>query len=181
MTILSTSVRENNCVCVCVCSVSLMKGRHPHRKTANPSHDSHDHEEEKEDDLTSSSCQLCGHVFDILLLLPCAHTLCGRCLTEKARLDKHGSALRTASQVSHMICAVLCPRCCHGVELPCSDWSTATASLPLNPTVTFDPGCGAEEEDENEEGFREKTVQKPGELVQQTLTELGMNRITFLY
>lgn len=71
-----------------------------------------------------------------------------------------------------MICAVLCPRCCHGVELPCSDWSTATACLPLDPTVTFDPGCGAQEEDENEEGFREKTALKPGEIVQQTLTEL---------
>ncbi|XP_053502496.1 probable E3 ubiquitin-protein ligase MID2 [Ictalurus furcatus] len=140
-----------------------MKGRYPRCKTANPSQQSLDHEEEKEeDDITSSSCPLCGRVFDVPLLLPCAHTLCGRCLTEKARLDKRRSALRTASQGSHTICAVLCPRCCHGIELPCSDWSSATACLPLDPTVVFDPGSGTQEEDEKEEEVRKKTAQKPG-------------------
>ncbi|KAG7322219.1 hypothetical protein KOW79_015077 [Hemibagrus wyckioides] len=63
--------------------------------------------------------------------------------------------------MSRTICAVLCPRCCHAVELPCSDWSTATACLPLDPTVTFDSGCDAKEEDENEEGIREKTAVSP--------------------
>ncbi|XP_026994641.2 uncharacterized protein LOC113637896 [Tachysurus fulvidraco] len=138
-----------------------MKGRRLCCKTANPNHQSHDHEEEKEDDLSSSSCPLCGRAFDMPLLLPCAHTLCGRCLTEKAKLDKHKSALRTASQASCTICAVLCPRCCHGVELPCFDWSTATACLPLDPTVSFDSGFGAQEKDEDEEGVRKKTAVSP--------------------
>ncbi|KAB5550141.1 hypothetical protein PHYPO_G00050400 [Pangasianodon hypophthalmus] len=139
-----------------------MKGRRPRRKTANASHQSQDHEEEKEEDITSSLCPLCGRAFDIPLLLPCAHTLCGQCLTEKARLDKRKSALRTAAQASCTICAVFCPRCCHGVELPCSDWSTATACLPLDPTVTFHSECSAQDEDENEEGVKKKTAQKPG-------------------
>ncbi|KAM9469543.1 uncharacterized protein Hap1MRO34_013974 [Clarias gariepinus] len=154
---------------------TLMKRRRPNLKTAEPSmNQSHDHKEETEDDITSSLCPLCGRVFDMPLLLPCAHTLCGRCLTEKARLDKRRSALRPTPQASCTICAVLCPRCCHAVELPCSDWSTATACLPLDPTLTFDPRGGALADDENEEGVRNKTAQKPGGDVE--LSEEEMER-----
>ncbi|TSK67156.1 putative E3 ubiquitin-protein ligase MID2 [Bagarius yarrelli] len=133
-----------------------MKGRRSRRQTANPSHQSHDHKEakEEEDGITSSSCPLCGRVFDLPLLLPCGHTLCGRCLTGKAMLDKHRSVLPTVSRASCSVCAVLCPRCCHGVELPCFDWSTATSCLPIDPTVTFDPGCGAQKEARKKEAER---------------------------
>ncbi|XP_046719102.1 uncharacterized protein LOC124394721 isoform X1 [Silurus meridionalis] len=153
-----------------------MKGIIPRHRTAQ-SPQSHDHEEEKEkDDITSSLCSLCGQNFDLPLLLPCAHTLCGRCLTQKARLDKPRSAQRCVSHVSRTICTILCPRCCHGVELPCFDWSIATTCLPLDPTATIDPRCGAQEEDVNEEKIREPTGQKPAAGRDMDLSEEEMER-----
>ncbi|KAI5098559.1 hypothetical protein C0J45_10698 [Silurus meridionalis] len=157
-------------------SATLMKGIIPRHRTAQ-SPQSHDHEEEKEkDDITSSLCSLCGQNFDLPLLLPCAHTLCGRCLTQKARLDKPRSAQRCVSHVSRTICTILCPRCCHGVELPCFDWSIATTCLPLDPTATIDPRCGAQEEDVNEEKIREPTGQKPAAGRDMDLSEEEMER-----
>ncbi|XP_062872594.1 chordin [Trichomycterus rosablanca] len=134
-----------------------MRGRRSYHNKAEPTHHSPDSEEPDEDvennkDITPM-CPLCGRGFDMPLLLPCSHTLCGRCLTQKARLDKCRPACKS-SYTFRPICAVLCPRCCHAVELPCSDWSYATRCLPLYPTVTFDP--------EDEGGVRNKTSVIPG-------------------
>ncbi|XP_066501107.1 uncharacterized protein [Hoplias malabaricus] len=96
-------------------------------------------EDEKDDDVIPCSlCPLCGRDYDRPLLLPCSHTLCGRCLTDGARLDKRRPALRGGAYASPPTCIVLCPRCCHGVELPCFDWSSASSCLPTDPTVSPD-------------------------------------------
>ncbi|XP_036418635.1 uncharacterized protein LOC118802263 [Colossoma macropomum] len=125
-----------------------MRRGQPYHNPPKGAHQSEDEKEEQvakeeEDDITSSLCPLCGRGFDMPLLLPCSHTLCGRCLTDGARMDKHRSTVRGVSYASRPICVVLCPRCCHGVELPCFDWSSATRCLPIDPTVTLDPECGA--------------------------------------
>ncbi|KAA0701659.1 hypothetical protein E1301_Tti020955 [Triplophysa tibetana] len=91
------------------------------------------------EDETSSICPLCRHGFDVPLMLPCSHTLCGRCLTGGARLDRFKGGVKGASSASCSICAVLCPNCRHGVELPCFEWSSAVTCLPFDPTVTCDP------------------------------------------
>ncbi|XP_056612060.1 ret finger protein-like 4A [Triplophysa dalaica] len=94
-----------------------------------------------EDETCSSSsiCPLCRHGFDVPLMLPCSHTLCGRCLTGGARLDRFKGGVKGVSSASRSICAVLCPNCRHGVELPCFEWSSAVTCLPFDPTVTCDP------------------------------------------
>ncbi|XP_022525256.2 uncharacterized protein LOC103031705 [Astyanax mexicanus] len=124
-----------------------MRGRRLRPISAKEAHQSEEETEvrEEEDGINSSLCPLCGRGFDMPLLLPCSHTLCGRCLTEGARLDKSRRPVaRGMSYASYRpICVVLCPRCCHGVELPCFDWSSATQCLPIDPTVTVDPECGA--------------------------------------
>ncbi|XP_073673882.1 ret finger protein-like 4B isoform X2 [Garra rufa] len=87
---------------------------------------------------SSSVCPSCGRGFDVPLILPCSHTLCGRCLTEGAGPGQCGGGVRGgASSTSHPV--VLCPNCRHSVELPCFDWSSALTCLPFDPTVTFDP------------------------------------------
>ncbi|XP_026870696.2 uncharacterized protein LOC113580388 isoform X2 [Electrophorus electricus] len=150
-----------------------MKGRRPYHRTVKGVNQSEDEKEkqvvQEEDGLSSSLCPLCGRDFDMPLLLPCSHTLCGRCLTEGARLDKHRPAVRGVS--SHPVCAVLCPRCCHGVELPCFDWSSAIRCLPIDPTVSTGAECGAavcqlperqQEEDENEQYVRTNITMRSG-------------------
>ncbi len=93
-------------------------------------------------------CPSCARGFDVPLILPCSHTLCGRCLTGGAGPDRH----RGGASSSHPV--VLCPNCRHGVELPCFDWSSALTCLPLDPTVTFDP---------TERGKREEQRWETGE------------------
>ncbi|XP_043086375.1 cardiomyopathy-associated protein 5-like [Puntigrus tetrazona] len=85
-------------------------------------------------------CPSCAHGFDLPLILPCSHTLCGRCLTGGA-----GPGRRGGGASSHPV--VLCPNCRHGVELPCFDWSSALTCLPFDPTVTFDPAERGKRED----------------------------------
>lgn len=92
---------------------------------------------------SSSACPSCLRGFDLALILPCSHTLCGRCLAEGAGLVRRGGV----SSASRPVCAVLCPNCRHCVELPCFDWSSALTCLPFDPTVTPDPeASGAQEE-----------------------------------
>ncbi|XP_042596022.1 ret finger protein-like 4B [Cyprinus carpio] len=82
-------------------------------------------------------CPSCARGFDVPLILPCSHTLCGRCLTGGAGPDLCRGGVRGGVSSSHPV--VLCPNCRHGVELPCFDWSSALTCLPFDPTVTFDP------------------------------------------
>lgn len=77
-----------------------------------------------------SFCQACQQDWDVLLILPCSHTMCVLCISagEAGKLNK--SRLGA-------ICAVACPSCRHLVELPCWDWSSATSCLPKQPSVSF--------------------------------------------
>ncbi|KAM3875273.1 uncharacterized protein ACN63O_000329 [Diretmus argenteus] len=89
----------------------------------------------------SSRCPSCEHMYDIALILPCSHTLCGRCIvagegTRPAPSHSRGAALP--------VCAVLCPCCRHLVELPCWDWASATRCLPHDPSLS--PGRATREE-----------------------------------
>ncbi|XP_073718937.1 ret finger protein-like 4A-like protein 1 [Misgurnus anguillicaudatus] len=90
---------------------------------------------EDESHSSSSVCPLCRRSFDVALMLPCSHTLCGRCLTGGARLG----GVRGVSSASRPICAVLCSNCRHSVELPCFEWSSALTCLPFDPTVILEP------------------------------------------
>ncbi|KAI1893861.1 hypothetical protein AGOR_G00128020 [Albula goreensis] len=79
-----------------------------------------------------SSCPSCGRDFDVPLLLPCSHTLCGGCVEAVAR----SSGGPEQPTIGPRICALPCPRCRLSVELPCWEWDSATRCLPLNPAVT---------------------------------------------
>ncbi|XP_048017312.1 ret finger protein-like 4B [Megalobrama amblycephala] len=92
---------------------------------------------------SSSACPSCLRGFDLALILPCSHTLCGRCLVEGAGLVRRGGV----SSASRPVCAVLCTNCRHCVELPCFDWSSALTCLPFDPTVTPDPEASRAQEE----------------------------------
>ncbi|XP_047451018.1 uncharacterized protein LOC125014045 [Mugil cephalus] len=73
-------------------------------------------------------CPACNRDCDVALMLPCSHTMCGRCVV----------AGEETSQLPHRVeqqsaCSVLCPCCRHPVELPCWRWSSATFCLPKYP------------------------------------------------
>ncbi|KAK6296558.1 hypothetical protein J4Q44_G00327000 [Coregonus suidteri] len=106
-----------------------------------------------------------GRGFDVALLLPCSHTLCGRCVgggegAGRCVLDDEGDGVCHASRGgtrsahhrsnSAPVCAVLCPCCRHPVELPCWEWASATYCLPLDPTLT--PGWTASRAGDQAEG-----------------------------
>nr|XP_029133730.1 uncharacterized protein LOC109986280 [Labrus bergylta] len=95
-------------------------------------------DKEKECMQQLSQCPACNQGRDVVLILPCSHTMCGPCITaaEGARSGQHHS-------VSQPVCSVLCPRCQHPVELPCRSWSSATSSLPKHPTLS--PACVSRE------------------------------------
>ncbi|XP_072547528.1 uncharacterized protein [Salminus brasiliensis] len=166
-----------SCAGVCTGSDTPMRGRRPRPSAAKGAHQSDETKkearEEEEDDINSSLCPLCGRGFDMPLLLPCSHTLCGRCLTEGARLDKRRPVARGVPNAFRPICAVLCPCCCHGVELPCFDWTSATRCLPIDPTVAVDLECGAlkcqgtreQEGDDSEDRIRVKATATPDDSV----------------
>ncbi|KAM6987427.1 LOW QUALITY PROTEIN: uncharacterized protein LKV04_010254 [Tautogolabrus adspersus] len=88
-------------------------------------------DEEKECMQQLSQCPACNQECDVVLILPCSHTMCGPCIAagEGARSGQHHS-------VSPPVCSVLCPRCRHPVELPCRTWSSATSCLPKHPTLS---------------------------------------------
>ncbi|KAI4881654.1 hypothetical protein NFI96_023697 [Prochilodus magdalenae] len=156
---------------VCTLSNKPMRGGRPHHHPTEGAHQLENERQdqvarEEEDDFSSSFCPLCGRGFDLPLLLPCSHTLCVRCITDGAKTSKHRSTARSVSHSSGSVCVVLCPRCSHGVELPCFDWSSATRCLPIDPTVTLDPECSAvmvqvAEEDEDEDALRMKRTGVP--------------------
>ncbi|KAJ8410679.1 hypothetical protein AAFF_G00186360 [Aldrovandia affinis] len=85
----------------------------------------------------SSLCPSCRQDFDVPLLLPCSHTLCGRCVEAAARSSGDGTpgAVPGRPATGPPICALRCPCCRHSVELPCWEWDGATRCLPLNPAL----------------------------------------------
>lgn len=85
------------------------------------------------DDLQQvSCCSACQEQWDVLLILPCSHTMCTRCISAGAS-GKSTKSHRSAA------CTVMCPSCRHPVELPCWNWSSATSCLPKHPTMS--PAC----------------------------------------
>ncbi|XP_026049357.1 uncharacterized protein LOC113036945 isoform X3 [Astatotilapia calliptera] len=70
-------------------------------------------------------CPACKQDYDITLILPCSHTMCGQCVAagEGARLRRQP------------MCSVRCPCCRHPVELPCLTWSSAISCLPKHPSM----------------------------------------------
>ncbi|XP_033486369.2 uncharacterized protein LOC117259232 [Epinephelus lanceolatus] len=112
---------------------------------------SHREEDEERDCLQQlSCCPACNQGYDIILFLPCSHTMCGHCVAagEGARSDE--------SNVGPAVCSVLCPCCRHPVELPCWTWSSATSCLPRHPTLS--PAC-VDRETGTKEGAAEGHIQ----------------------
>ncbi|XP_072547527.1 uncharacterized protein [Salminus brasiliensis] len=182
-----------SCAGVCTGSDTPMRGRRPRPSAAKGAHQSDETKkearEEEEDDINSSLCPLCGRGFDMPLLLPCSHTLCGRCLTEGARLDKRRPVARGVPNAFRPICAVLCPCCCHGVELPCFDWTSATRCLPIDPTVAVDLECGAlkcqgtreQEGDDSEDRIRVKATATPDDSVDLSEEEMESSVLGLIF
>ncbi|XP_029700327.1 E3 ubiquitin-protein ligase TRIM17-like [Takifugu rubripes] len=75
-----------------------------------------------------SCCPACQQ-WGVLLILPCSHTMCVRCISA-------GGAGKPTKSHRSAGCAVPCPGCLHPVELPCWDWSSAPSCLPKHPTVS---------------------------------------------
>ena len=92
-------------------------------------------EEEKYTDCFQplSCCPACNQEYDMALILPCSHTLCGRCIAAGERTSSRPSLLHG---VGLAVCSVLCPCCQHPVELPCWSWSSAASCLPQHPTLS---------------------------------------------
>lgn len=93
-----------------------------------------DEEEENECLRQFSRCPACKQECDMVLILPCSHTMCRPCVEAGERVrsgQRHG--------VSLPVCSVLCPGCKHPVELPCWTRSTAASCLPKHPTLS--PAC----------------------------------------
>lgn len=76
-----------------------------------------------------SCCQSCQQKWDVLLMLPCSHTMCVQCISA-------GEAGKSSKSHLSAVCAVACPSCRHPVELPCWNWSSATSCLPKHPSVS---------------------------------------------
>lgn len=72
-----------------------------------------------------SCCPACQQQWGVLLILPCSHTLCVRCI-------EAGNPTKWRRSAG---CAVPCPGCRHPVELPCWNRSSALSCLPKHPTV----------------------------------------------
>lgn len=79
-----------------------------------------------------SYCPACNQEYDIVLILPCSHTMCSHCIAAGERPSSSQPHHRSAGLP---ICSVLCPGCRHPVELPCWNWSSATSCLPRHPTL----------------------------------------------
>ncbi|XP_023284143.1 uncharacterized protein LOC111671282 [Seriola lalandi dorsalis] len=94
-------------------------------------------EEDEEKDIDCSQpvsrCPACNRGYDVALILPCSHTMCGHCVAAGEKTSSGQSLLRG---VSLSVCSVLCPCCRHPVELPCWTWSAATSCLPEHPTLS---------------------------------------------
>ncbi|XP_074496773.1 uncharacterized protein LOC141770824 isoform X2 [Sebastes fasciatus] len=91
-------------------------------------------EDEEKDCLQQLSlCPACDQSYDIVLFLPCSHTMCGHCIAAGEGIRSGQSPHRG---VGLPVCSVLCPCCRHPVELPCWTWSSATSCLPEHPTLS---------------------------------------------
>lgn len=99
-------------------------------------------EEDEEKDVLQqlSRCPACQQGCDIVLFLPCSHTMCGHCIAAGEGI-RSGQSHR--GSVGLTVCSVLCPCCRHPVELPCWTWSSATSCLPKHPTLS--PACVSRE------------------------------------
>ncbi|KAF3693120.1 E3 ubiquitin-protein ligase Midline-1 [Channa argus] len=115
-------------------------------------------DEEKDTDYLEqfSHCPACNQECDVTLILPCSHSICGRCITAGERTISDQSLCRG---VDLSACFVLCPRCRRPVELPCWTWSSATSCLPHHPALS--PACLCEER-----GAKEGTSEDPLQHVQ---------------
>lgn len=80
-----------------------------------------------------SCCPSCQQQRGVLLILPCSHTMCVRCVSA-GHAGERTEAHRRAG------CAVPCPSCLHPVELPCWNWSSAPSCLPKHPTCDVTKG-----------------------------------------
>ncbi|CAB1427624.1 unnamed protein product [Pleuronectes platessa] len=90
--------------------------------------------EGEEDSFQSvSRCPACNQDYDVALILPCSHTMCGQCVAAGERTSSGQSLHR---HVGLSACSVLCPSCRHPVELPCGTWSSATSCLPKHPSLS---------------------------------------------
>ncbi|AWO98528.1 Hypothetical protein SMAX5B_008451 [Scophthalmus maximus] len=78
-------------------------------------------------------CPACNRDYDVALILPCSHTMCGHCVVHGERRSSDRSPHRG---VGLSACSVLCPCCQRHVELPCWAWSSATSCLPKHPTLS---------------------------------------------
>lgn len=76
-----------------------------------------------------SCCPACQQQRGALLILPCSHPLCARCISA-AEAANASRRHRSAG------CAVACPSCRHPVELPCWNWASAASCLPKHPAVS---------------------------------------------
>ncbi len=83
-----------------------------------------------------SRCPSCNREYDIVLILPCSHTMCGQCVAAGEGISSGQPYHRS---VGPPICSVPCKCCQHPVELPCWTWSSATSCLPKHPTLS--PAC----------------------------------------
>ncbi|XP_018539510.1 uncharacterized protein LOC108888156 [Lates calcarifer] len=83
--------------------------------------------------LPVSCCPACNQEYNVALILPCSHIMCGHCIAAGERTSSDQSLLRS---VGLSVCSVLCPCCRHPVELPCWTWSSATSCLPKHPTLS---------------------------------------------
>ncbi|KAI3354498.1 hypothetical protein L3Q82_019010 [Scortum barcoo] len=96
-----------------------------------------DREEDEEKDMDHlqqlSHCPSCNEEYDIILILPCSHTMCGHCVAAGEGIN---SGQPHHCSVGAPICSVLCKCCRHPVELPCWTWSAATSCLPKHPIMT---------------------------------------------
>ncbi|MEQ2186750.1 hypothetical protein GOODEAATRI_031782 [Goodea atripinnis] len=79
-----------------------------------------------------SHCPACNKEYDIALILPCSHTICGRCVAAGEETESHPLGHRD-TRLS--VCSVPCPCCRQPIELPCWTWLSAASCLPQHPTL----------------------------------------------
>ena len=107
--------------------------RHRELKEVEAGKSNREDDEEKDVLQQLSCCPACQQVYDMVLFLPCSHTMCGHCIAA-------GEGIRSGhphrGSVGLTVCSVLCPCCRHPVELPCWTWSSATSCLPKHPALS---------------------------------------------
>lgn len=116
------------------------RNRHIEQKLLDVEAGKSNREEDEDKDIDCfqplSRCPACNQEHDIVLILPCSHSMCGHCIPAGEGIRSGQSQHRT---VGLPVCSALCPSCRHPVELPCWTWSSATSCLPKHPNLT--PSC----------------------------------------